>query len=157
MTYESPAVLKKRLFSLISEMQTIFHIFVIHLENDFIRNRKLSFSDTIQFLLSMKGNTVCKEWLDFWDFSPDTASVSALSQQRQKVFPDAMDYLFHSFNATFSSLDTYRVLRLLACDGFNLAIAHNPNDKDIHRCHNSLERYEKGYSQLHLNDLYDCR
>ncbi len=118
---------------------------------------KLSFSDTIQFLLSMKGNTVSKEWLDFWDFSPDTASVSAFSQQRQKVLPDAMDYLFHSFNDTFSSLDTYRGFRLLACDGSDLAIAHNPNDKDTHRRHNSLERNEKGYNQLHLNALYDLK
>lgn len=41
-----------------------------------------------------------------------------------------MDYLFHSFNTTFSSLDTYRGFRLLACDGSDLAIAHNPKDKD---------------------------
>lgn len=157
MTYESPAVLKKNLFSLISEMQTVSHLFVKHPEKDFSRNRKLSFSDTIQFLLSMKGNTISKEWLDFWDFSPDTASVSAFSQQRQKVLPDAMDYLFHSFNDTFSSLDTYRGFRLLACDGSDLAIAHNPNDKDTHRRHNSLERNEKGYNQLHLNALYDLK
>ena len=105
----------------------------------------------------MKGNTVCKEWLDFWNFPTDTTSVSTFSQQIQKLLPDAMDYFFHSFNDTFSSLDTYRGLCLLACDCSDLAIAHNPNDKDNHRCHNSLERNEKGYNQLHLNALYDLK
>lgn len=157
MTHESPALLKKNLFSLISEMQTVSYLFVKHPEKDFSRKRKLSFSDTIQFLLSMKGNTICSEWLDFWDFSPNTASVSAFSQQRQKILPYAMDYLFHSFNDTFSSLDTYRCFRLLACDGSDLAIAHNPNDKAAHRCPNSLERNETGYNQLHLNALYDLK
>ncbi len=157
MSHESPVALKKNLFSLISEMETVSQLFVKQPGKDFSRNRKLSFSDTIQFLWSMKGNTVRKEWLDFREFSPDTASVSAFSQQRKKLLPDAMDYLFHSFNDTFSSLDTYRGFRLLACDGSDLAITHNPNDKDTHRRHNSLERNEKGYNQLHLNALYDLK
>ena len=89
----------------------------------------------------------------FLGFSHRYASVSTFSQQIQKLLLDAMDYFFHSFNDTFSSLDTYRGLCLLACDGSDLAIAHNPNDKDNHRCHNSLERNEKGYNQLHLNAL----
>lgn len=157
MAFDSPDILKKNLFSIISDMQTVSHLFVKQPEKDFSRNRKLSFSDTIQFLLSMKGNTLRKEWLDFWGFSPNMASVPAFCQQRQKLLPDAMDFLFHSFNDTFLSLDTYRGFRLLACDGSDLAIAHNPNDKKTHRRHNSLERNEKGYNQLHLNALYDLQ
>lgn len=105
----------------------------------------------------MKGNTLRREWLDFWDFSPDMASISAFCQQRQKLLPEAMDFLFHSFNDTFLSLNTYSGFRLLAADGSDLAIAHNPNDKETHRRHNSLERNEKGYNQLHLNALYDLK
>ena len=102
----------------------------------------------------MGGNTIRKEWFDFWDFSPDMASVPAFSQQRQKLLPETMDFLFHSFNDSFSSLETYRGFRLLACDKSDLAIAYTPDDKDTYRRHNSLERHEKGYNQLHLNALY---
>lgn len=157
MTHESPTVLKNKLFSIISEMQSVSHLFVKQPEKDFSRSRKISFSDTIHFLLSMKGNTLRKEWLDFWEFSPEMPSVSAFLQQRQKLLPEAMDYLFHSFNDTFLSLDTYRGFRLLACDGSDLPIAYNPNDKTTYRRHNSLERKEKGYNQLHLNVLYGLK
>uniref|UniRef100_UPI004057B7BE hypothetical protein n=1 Tax=Acetatifactor sp. TaxID=1872090 RepID=UPI004057B7BE len=77
MTHESPAALKNKLFSIISEMQSVSHLFVKQPEKDFSRSRKISFSDTIHFLLSMKGNTLRKEWLDFWEFSPEMPSVSA--------------------------------------------------------------------------------
>lgn len=157
MNHESPSDLKQTLLSIISEMQSVSSLFVKQPGKDFSRNRKLSFSDTIQFLLSMKGNTVRKEWFDFWQFSPEMASVPAFCQQRQKLLPEAMEFLFHSFNDSFSTPDTYRGLRLLACDGSDLAIARNPNDKDTYRRHNSLERNQKGYNQLHLNALYDLK
>ena len=105
----------------------------------------------------MNGNTVPKEWMDYWDFYPDMPSVSAFSQQRQKLLPDAMDFLFHTFTDSFSTLSTYRGFRLIACDGSDLAIACNPKDKETHRRHNSIERGEKGYNQLHLNALYDLK
>ena len=85
----------------------------------------------------MGGNTIRKEWFDFWDFSPDMASVPAFCQQRQKLLPETMDFLFHSFNDSFSSLETYRGFRLLACDKSDLAIAYTPDDKDTYRRHNS--------------------
>ena len=66
-----------------------------------------------------------------------------------------MEYLFHSFTDSFTSMDTYRGYRLIACDGSDLAITHNPKDKDTYRRHNSIERNEKRDNQLHLNALYD--
>lgn len=157
MSHESPSVLKRNLLHIISDMQEVSQLFVRQPDKDFSRKRRISFSDTIRFLLSMNGNTVRKEWLDYWNFHPDMPSVSAFSQQRQKLLPDAMDFLFHSFTESFSLVDTYRGFRLIACDGSDLAIAHNPNDKDTHRRHNSIERNEKGYNQLHLNALYDLK
>lgn len=107
---------------------------------DFSHNRKVSFSDIIRFLLSMNGNTIRLEWMEFWDFQSDMASIPAFSQQRQKLLPDSMDFLFHMFNVSFTSMGTYRGYHLLACDGSDLAIAHNPEDKDTHRRHNSLSQ-----------------
>lgn len=54
-------------------------------------------------------------------------------------------------------MDTYHGYRLITCDGFDLAIAHNPKDTSAHRRHNSIEKNEKGYNQLHLNALYDLQ
>ena len=151
MFYDSPTMLKQNLLRTISNMQEVSQLFVKQPEKDFSRKRKISFADTIRFLLSMNGNTVPKEWMDYWDFYPDMPSVSAFSQQRQKLLPDAMDFLFHTFTDSFSTLSTYRGFRLIACDGSDLAIACNPKDKETHRRHNSIERGEKGYNQLHLN------
>lgn len=129
--------------------------FVKKAGQDFSRRRKISFSDTINFILSMKGNTVRNEWMNYWDYQLDMASVSAFSQQRSKIHPCAMEFLFHSFYKSFTSMETYRGFRLLACDGSDLAIAYNPNDTETHRRHNSIEKGQKGYNQLHLNALYD--
>lgn len=138
-------------------MQAAPHLFVKRPGNDFSRNRKISFSDTIQFLLSMNGNTVRKEWMQFWDFQTEMASVPAFFQRRQKILPVSMDFLFHSFSESFAGLKTYRGYCLLACDGSDLAVSYNPKDKETHRRHNSLERNEKGYNQLHLNAIYDLQ
>lgn len=155
MTHESPQVLKQTLSNIISDMQTSLDLFVKQPGKDFIRNRKLTFSQTINFFLSMGGNTVRKELLNFFDYSSDCISASAFSQQRAKILPEALDFLFHSFTESFSGLRTYRGYRLVACDGSDLAITYNPKDIMTYRRHNSVEKNEKGYNQLHLNALYD--
>ena len=109
MTHESPVTLKKNLLSTISDMQSASHLFVKQPGKDFSREHKVSFWDTIRFLLSMNGNTIRREWMEFWDFQPEMASIPAFSQQCQKLLPDSMDFLFHAFNDSFTSMDTYRI------------------------------------------------
>ena len=58
MKNNSPIDLKNQLLSIISQMQSVSHLFVKQPGKDFSRKRKISFSDTIQFLLSMGGNTI---------------------------------------------------------------------------------------------------
>lgn len=123
-------------------MQSVSYLFVKQPGKDFSRIRKVSFADAIHFLLTMNGNTLRREWMAFWDFQPDMASFPAFLQRRQKLLPDSMDFLFYSFNNSFSSMQTYRGYRLLACDGSDLTIAHNQKDNDTHRRHNPLERNE---------------
>jgi hypothetical protein len=157
MIHESPQTLKEKLLLLISEMQQHSELFVKQPGKDFSRNRKLSFSQTMQFLLSMNGNTLHKEWLDFWNYPSDCISLSAFFQQRQKILPEAMEFLFHSFNETFFDSKKYHGYRLLACDGSDLPITYNPKDENTYRRHNSVEKHQKGYNQLHLNALYDLQ
>ena len=56
MIHESPATLKQNLLSIISDMQSASHLFVKQPGKDFSRKRKVSFSDTVQFLLTMNEN-----------------------------------------------------------------------------------------------------
>jgi len=155
MAQQSPKHLKKTLFHMISEMKASSDLFVKDPGKHFSRNRKLTFSHMIKFLLSMAGGSVQKELLDYFNYRSDSVSSSAFSQQRAKLLPEAVDFLFHSFTDSFANLHTYRNYRLVACDGSDLAITYNPKDEMTHRRHNSLEKKEKGYNQLHLNALYD--
>ena len=142
MKNNSPIDLKNQLLSVISQMQSVSHLFV-ETGKDFSRKRK-------NFFLRYHSVSL----IYGREYHSDMASVPAFCQQRQKLLPETMDFLFHSFNDSFSSLETYRGFRLLACDKSDLAIAYTPDDKDTYRRHNSLERHEKGYNQLHLNALY---
>ncbi len=50
-----------------------------------------------------------KELLDYFDFDVDTPSVSAYTQQRSKVLPEAFEFLFNSFTQeNMSSTNNYK-------------------------------------------------
>ena len=157
MKRETPKLIKQNLKNCISDMQECPSLFVKNPGKDYSRNRKISFYQTIDFLLSMNGNTIRKEWLDYGNYKTDGASVSAFLQQRDKILPEALEFLFHTFTETFCDMKTFRGYRLLACDGSDLAIAYNPKDSKTYRRHNTIEKNEKGYNQLHLNALYDLQ
>lgn len=53
---------------------------------------------------------------------------------------------------TFLVKKNYKGYRLLACDGSDLGIFHNPKDTDTYY---KARTAGKGYNQLHLNVLYD--
>ena len=64
---------------------------------DFSRKRKIDFKTFIGIMMNSGGATMSKELLDFFDFDKNTPSVSAFTQQRSKVLPEAFEYLFKSF------------------------------------------------------------
>lgn len=119
---------------------------------DFTRRRKLDFETTIKFIITMEAGSLNSELLKHFQFSTDTVTASAFIQQRQKILPEALACLFHRFNTAIPEKGRYRGYRLLACDGSDLNIAHNPKDKDSYR---RTTPSRKGYNQLHLNVLYD--
>jgi hypothetical protein len=143
---------KQILSGKIREMAACPDHFVRNPGSDFTRKRKLDFETTIHCMLAMESASLKKELLELFWYNPDTATVSAFIQQREKILPKALEFLFLEFNKAFAQHQTYRDYRLLACDGTDLNIAHNPND---------LENYfqtnpgEKGFNQIHLNALYD--
>ena len=107
---------------------------------------------TLLFLISMENKSLPRELLEMFKFNPSSATVSALCQQREKILPEAFAFLFQYFNESFESHKTFHGYKLLACDGSDLNIARNPDDKDTHF---PSADGGKGFNQLHLNAFYD--
>ena len=121
-------------------------------EKDFTRNRKLPLEKVLALLVKMGGHSLRDEMLDCLDFKEMPASVSALVQQRSKILPEAMEYLFREFTNRCHDPKTYKGYRLLAVDGSDLQFTATPNDP--------LSYFpgvngQKPYSILHMNALYD--
>lgn len=129
----------KSLETVVSELADNPSLFLRNPCADFSSNRKMDFKTLIGITMNSGGCTMSKELLDFFDFNVNTPTVSAYTQQRSKVLPEAFEFIFHEFNLKNQSknkkLDGYQ---LLACDGSNLSIASNPKDIETAWKHNQF-------------------
>lgn len=144
--------LRKTLTSLIEEMSAQPAPFVKNPEKDFTRKKKLPFETVMQLLISMGGNSIYKELLESQGYDANTATTSAFVQQRNKILPSAVEFLFHKFTQSCTDIKDYRGYRLLAIDGSDLHIATDPEDPDTYF---QNQPNTKGYNLLHLNAVYD--
>lgn len=141
------------LTDLISELSENPGLLVKNPKTDFTRNRKIDFKKLIGITINSGGGTMSKELLDYFDFDVNTPSVSAYTQQRSKVLPEAFEFLFNSFTQeNMPSTNYYKGYRLIVCDGSNLTIATNPNDTETAYKSNQFETIT---NHLHLNAFYD--
>lgn len=144
--------IKGKLDSVLSEMNQYLWLFVNNPEKDFTRKRKLDFKEMLNILLSIGGNSLKLELLKYFSYDVETATCSAFVQQREKILPEALEFLFHRFTSSAVTPNYYNGFRMLAVDGSDLSIAHNPNDtKNYFRTTDNA----KGYNLLHLNAMYD--
>ena len=104
--------------------------FVRNPDSDFTRKRKLDFETTVRYLIAMESGSLKKELLEFFHYNLGTATASAFNQQREKILPEALEFLFREFSNAFAQYQTYRGYRLLACDGTDLNITRNPSDQE---------------------------
>jgi len=117
--------LKNDLKGLIADMEKCSYIFVKNPQTDFTRNRSLSFSTTINLLLSMGGNSLNKELLEYFNYDEKTVTASAFVQQRNKLLPFTFEFLLNAFNKNLLNNKLYKGYRLLAVDGSDTAYAAN--------------------------------
>ena len=148
----NPKHMKDALLSVIRDMAKHPEDFCYCPEKDFTRKRKLPFEKVLTLLVKMGGHSLRDEILDCLDFEDVPPSVSALVQQRSKILPKALEYLFREFTGRCQKPKLYKGYRLLAVDGSDLQFTANPNDP--------LSYFpgvngQKPYSFLHLNALYD--
>lgn len=147
-----PNFVKSRLLQLIEEMAQKPDLFVKNPGKDFSRNRKLNLAQMLRLILSMGGSSLRNELMEYFSYDINVPSVSSFVQQRDKILPAAFEFLLHRFTSSFSDYKTFYGFRLLAVDGSDLGIAHNPNDSDTYV--QSLPEI-KGFNLLHLNAVYD--
>ena len=148
------AYIKKKLLSLIEQMETQRWLYTRNPGKDFSRVKKWSFGEIIRFIISMEGNALGDELLKYFDYSADTPTNSSFNQRRAQILPEAFEYLFHEFTGIAVEEKLYRGYRLLACDGSDLSIAHNPQDETTYF---QSTPDSKGFNQVHLNALYDLQ
>jgi len=143
---------RKKLFDIINEMSRNTSKFVKNPTSDFTRCRKLPFEEVIKVTLSMSGNTLDKELIEYFNYDTSTPTSSAFIQQRNKILPVAFECLFNEFTNYIKTSNNFLGYRLLAIDGSALSIAHNPSSKDTYVKASSRRR---GFNLLHINAMYD--
>lgn len=146
--------LKEKLLSIIEEMNRVPWLFARDPSKDFTRVKRWSLAAVIRFIISMEGKAVRDELLEYFDYRKDTPTNSSFNQRRAQILPEAFEYVFHEFNNISYTEKLYCGYRLLACDGSDLCIAHNPEDKTTY--FQSVPD-TKGFNQMHLNALYDLQ
>ena len=146
---------KKALLDCINELDSIKTLFLRNPEVDFTCNRIFSFRKLINVMLMIDGGSLQNELMKYFDFSDDTPTKSAYCQQRAKILPDAIQFLFFTFTKKLEALDTLKLFhghRILAVDGSDINIPYNPLDTESFQQNGD----HKGYNQLHLNAFYDA-
>lgn len=144
--------LKEKLRKLIREMRLTSSLFIKKPETDFSRERKLPFESVMEMIISMGGNSIYKELLEWQGYDVSTATTSAFVQARAKIQPFAFEYLLTRFTELHSPAKKYRGYRVLAADGTSLHIPTNPADKETYIEANPKA---KGYNLMHMSALYD--
>ena len=98
----------------------------------FTRNRKLGCEALIHYLIQLSDRSVNSDLMNHYDFIEDMPSASAVCQQRYKLESLAVKSVFSLFTNSFENYKTYKGYYLLACDGSDINICHNPKDKDTY-------------------------
>ena len=123
---------------------------------DFTRSRKLPPEKLIRFLVSEGSQSTKNELLDFFGMDPDAPSDSALSQQRAKLRPEAVEAVFHDFSSSADGLTERSGYRFIAADGSTVTYFSKP-------CFSPEEYYcspgssAKGCYSMHVNAFYDLQ
>ena len=148
------AAVKEALKNCIAELDSIKWLYLMNPDKDFTRDRKITFEKFINICLQMDGGALQNELMKHFNFSEETPTKSAFCQQRAKVSPEALKFLFCIFTEMVMDIDapkTFRGYRLLACDGSDINIPYNPDDTESY--HQNADK--RGYNQLHLNAFFD--
>lgn len=143
---------KTTLWSMIDQMSTNLSQFIVNPEKDFSRKKKWDFPTLMKFIISMEGQSLKNELHKYFGYTIECPSNSSFNQRRSQVKADAFKYLFNSFTSNYNKTPKlFKGYKLLACDGSDINISHNPCDEETY----FQQGTAKGFNQLHLNAMYD--
>lgn len=145
-------MVKQKMDESLEQLCEVSWMFSKQPEKDFTRDRKLPFHKLLSFLLAMEGGTLTTELLERFGCSRDTASASALVQQRSKLAPEAFPSLFDLFVRKTQPIKLYKGFRLFAVDGSDIQVPNNPEHTSSH--YHGVNG-QSSYNILHLDAIYD--
>ena len=120
-------------------------------KSDFTRKRKLNFEKIINLLMCMESGSLKDELYNYFDLNINNPTSSALIQQRNKIKPEAFEWLLNEFNNQTRKNTVYKGYRLLAIDGTSLLISFDKNDYNTY----VPQGNQKEYNLFHINAMYD--
>lgn len=143
---------KATLWSLIDDMALNQTEFTVNPDKDFTRKKKWDFPTLIKFIISMESQSLKNELHKYFGYTTECPSNASFNQRRSQIKSDAFKYLFETFTSQYSSNpNLFNGYRLIACDGSDINISHDPNDVETYFTHGDA----KGFNQLHLNAMFD--
>ncbi len=145
-----PERIKNALFTIIRRLCADPELVAHDPERDFTRRRKLWPERLVKFILSMGGGSLNSELLEHFNYSADTPSASAFSQQRAKLRPELLEQLFRAFQ--FKPGRLCHGYRLLAVDGSDVQIPTDLTDPDSYF---EGTRGHRGFNVTKIAALYD--
>ena len=144
--------IRKTLFQVIDDHVARKHEFLQQPGRDFTRHRKLSLDHMVKATMLLGSGSIDKEMLEYFDYQGDTVTGSAFSQQRDKLSAKIFKSILHQFTHSFTHYKTFMGYRVVAVDGSDLSIPHNPNDEETYI---QSVPGTKGFNLLHVNAFYD--
>ena len=143
---------KNTLWHLIEDMSLRASEFTVNPSKDFTRKKKWDFATLMKFIISMESQSLKNELHKYFGYTTDCPSTASFNQRRAQIRVEAFQSLFESFTAKYSNnTNLFKGYRLIACDGSDINIAHNPDDKETYFTNGNV----RGFNQLHLNAMYD--
>ncbi|WP_455716974.1 IS4 family transposase [Anaerosporobacter sp.] len=143
---------KATLWNLIDVMSSALSDFTVNPQKDFTRKKKWDFPTLIKFIISMESQSLKNELHKYFGYTTDCPTNASFNQRRSQIKSDAFKYLFESFTNQYNNKPSlFNGYRLIACDGSDINISHDPNDEETYFSHGDA----KGFNQLHLNAMYD--
>lgn len=110
------------------------------------------FDGHVKATLLLGSGSIDKELLEYFDYDNDTVTGSAFTQQRDKISPSVFKSLLKQFTHNFNHYKTFKGYRVVAVDGSDLHIPHNPTDDETYF---QSTPGSKGFNLVHVNALYD--
>ena len=155
--------LPKAAIANISRLRTIFHNAIQATckiapyccndpTRDFTRKRLLPFELVLKQVLAFQNSALQEELFKLFENQKIVPTKSALIQQRNKIKPEAFEFLYHTFMSAVKLEKHFFGFYLYACDGSTVNLPRNPKDLSTSV---SAKPGAKSYNQVHLNALYD--